>query len=41
MTCADSWVAAGAVRLDVPLVTHDAADFEGIERLEILMEQER
>jgi len=36
-----AWHAATALLLHVPLVTHNAADFEGIEGLEILTEQER
>jgi len=38
---ADAWHAATALLLGVPLVTHNAADLEGIEGLEILTEQER
>jgi tRNA(fMet)-specific endonuclease VapC len=38
---ADAWHAATALLLDVPLVTHNAADFEGIEGLEVLTEEER
>jgi len=36
---ADAWIAATALALDVPLVTHNAVDFEGIEGLEILTER--
>ena len=35
----DAWIAACAVRHGVPLVTHNAKDFEGIRSLEILTEK--
>jgi predicted nucleic acid-binding protein len=37
---ADAWVAATAPALDVPLVTHNAADFAGVEGLQVLTEAE-
>jgi predicted nucleic acid-binding protein len=35
----DAWIAACAVRHGVPLVTHNAKDFEGIPSLKILTEK--
>lgn len=35
----DAWIAACAVRHGVPLVTHNAKDFEGITSLEVITEQ--
>ncbi len=35
----DAWIAACTVRHGVPLVTHNAKDFEGIDSLEIITEQ--
>jgi predicted nucleic acid-binding protein len=35
----DAWIAACAVRHGVPLVTHNAKDFEGIASLDILSEK--
>ena len=35
----DAWIAACAVRHGVPLVTHNAKDFEGIASLDILTEK--
>jgi tRNA(fMet)-specific endonuclease VapC len=35
----DAWIAAFAVRHGVPLVTHNAKDFEGISSLQILTEK--
>jgi len=35
----DAWIAACTVRHGVPLVTHNARDFEGIDRLEVITEQ--
>ena len=35
----DAWIAACAVRHSVPLVTHNAQDFEGIIALEIITEK--
>jgi predicted nucleic acid-binding protein len=36
MQVADSWIAATALALDVPLVTHNPADFEGVSGLSVL-----
>lgn len=36
ITFADAWIAAGALQLDVPLVTHNATDFAAVENLTIL-----
>lgn len=33
---ADAWIAATALALDAPLVTHNPADFMAVERLKIL-----
>ena len=33
---ADAWIAAAAVQLNIPLVTHNASDYETIENLSIL-----
>jgi predicted nucleic acid-binding protein len=33
---ADAWIAAAAVQLNVPLVTHNAGDFRAVESLTIL-----
>jgi predicted nucleic acid-binding protein len=35
---ADAWVAASALALDVPLVTHNPADYSGVDGLTILSE---
>lgn len=35
----DAWIAACAVRHAVPLVTHNAKDFEGITSLEVITEK--
>jgi predicted nucleic acid-binding protein len=35
----DAWISACAVRHGVPLVTHNAKDFEGISSLQILTEK--
>jgi len=35
----DAWIAACTVRHGVPLVTHNAKDFEGIVSLEVITEQ--
>ncbi len=37
----DAWIAACAVRHAVPLVTHNAKDFEGITSLEVITEKAR
>lgn len=34
----DAWVAATAVYLDVPLVTHNAADYTGVPGLQVITE---
>lgn len=39
VSCADAWIAATALAYDIPLITHNAADFRGIENLTILSEQ--
>jgi len=33
---ADAWIAAAAVQLNVPLVTHNASDFRAVDSLTIL-----
>ena len=33
---ADAWIAAAAIQLNVPLVTHNARDFRAVESLTIL-----
>ena len=38
---ADSWIAAIALHLNVPLVTHNPRDFEGIDRLVVISEAPR
>jgi tRNA(fMet)-specific endonuclease VapC len=35
----DSWIAATAIRYELPLVTHNRRDFEGIEGLDIISEE--
>lgn len=37
----DAWIAACAVRHAVPLVTHNAKDFEGITSLEVITSKEQ
>ena len=32
----DAWIAASALQHQLPLITHDAGDFEGIDGLEII-----
>ena len=32
----DAWIAATALRLDIPLMTHNAKDFVGIKDLEVI-----
>ena len=39
ISCADAWVAATAVAYNIPLVTHNAADFRGIDNLTVITEQ--
>jgi predicted nucleic acid-binding protein len=34
--CADAWIAATALRYDVPLVTHNRADFSGVPGLKVI-----
>jgi predicted nucleic acid-binding protein len=36
ITFADAWIAAAAMQLNLPLVTHNARDYEGIERLVVV-----
>jgi predicted nucleic acid-binding protein len=36
ITFADAWIAAAAVQLNVPLVTHNASDYRAVEKLTIL-----
>ena len=36
ITFADAWIAASALRLNVPLVTHNARDYRAVEKLTIL-----
>jgi tRNA(fMet)-specific endonuclease VapC len=36
ITFADAWIAAAAIRLNVPLVTHNAGDYGALEELTIL-----
>jgi len=38
---ADAWIAATALRYDVPLVTHNAADFAGVPGLILITEPDR
>lgn len=33
---ADAWIAATALTLDVPLITHNRADYAGVARLRLL-----
>lgn len=40
ISCADAWISACAVRHGVPLVTHNAKDFDVIEDLHVITEQE-
>ena len=40
ISCADAWIAACAVRHGVPLVTHNAQDFDVIADLHVITEQE-
>ena len=41
ITANDAWIAACAVRHDVPLVTHNAKDFEDIHALKVVTAQTR
>jgi len=36
ITFADAWIAAAALQLNVPLVTHNAGDYKAVEKLTIL-----
>jgi len=36
--CADAWIAATALALDVPLVTHNPSDYAGVSSLTIITE---
>jgi predicted nucleic acid-binding protein len=36
--CADAWIAATALALGVPLVTHNPADYAGVEGLTVISE---
>jgi len=36
ITSADAWIAAAALQLNVPLVTHNARDYAGIQNLVVL-----
>ena len=36
ITFADAWITAAALRLNVPLVTHNAGDYRAVEKLTIL-----
>ncbi len=38
MSLGDAWIAACAVRHELPLVTHNAKDFQGIEALQVISE---
>ena len=40
ISCEDAWIAACAVRHGVPLVTHNAKDFDAIADLHVITEQE-
>jgi predicted nucleic acid-binding protein len=41
ITFADAWVAAAAMQLNVPLVTHNASDYAAVDALTILTAQVR
>jgi len=36
ITFADGWIAAAALQLNVPLITHNASDYRAVENLTIL-----
>ena len=36
ITSADAWIAAAALQLDIPLVTHNASDYRAVQNLTIL-----
>lgn len=36
ITFADAWIAAAAIQLNVPLVTHNAADYKAVDDLTLL-----
>jgi tRNA(fMet)-specific endonuclease VapC len=36
--CADAWTAAAALLFQVPLITHNADDYRGVERLQVITE---
>ena len=36
ISCGDCWIAAGALRHGIPLLTHNGKDFEGISGLEVV-----
>jgi predicted nucleic acid-binding protein len=36
ITFADAWIAAAALQLNVPLVTHNASDYRAVEKLTVL-----
>ena len=36
ITFADAWIAAAALQLSVPLVTHNASDYRAVEKLTVL-----
>ena len=38
ISCADAWIAASAVRHDVPIVTHNVRDFRNISNLHVISE---
>jgi len=39
ITFADAWIAAAALQLNVPIVTHHASDFDAVENRTILTAQ--
>jgi tRNA(fMet)-specific endonuclease VapC len=36
VSCADAWIAASALLLDIPLITHNGDDFRGIDGLHVI-----